>query len=170
MSLNITLILWVFFSSLIAFYLGGLLAGRLTGIPDRAVGMLHRIAVWSSAVVVSVLLGTLGVGGVINSAMNAVKGTTVMGGSSTYSEMTEGRSATRVPGYLNPLIANLKREIGISIANTTNRVTPGENISSRSVHQAIDQIDRQTLVAIAVSLVKGNTEQAKDLIANSTST
>ncbi len=61
---------WVFISTLAAFFLGGVMAGRLAGKADRILGMLHGVTVWASAVILSLVLGSFGIGGVTISSMN----------------------------------------------------------------------------------------------------
>lgn len=164
-TLNTMVIIWVFLSSIIGFYLGGLLAGRLTGIADRAVGLLHGIAVWASAVVVSVILGSFGVNGIVNSSLNALKGLAAAGGGAAYWLKTDAR---RPPDYLEPLTAAIKREMSKAVAGAVNETAPGAPVPAQTVKAAVDQLSKPTLVSVASALLQGNTQLAKDVLASST--
>src|SRR5437868_1856837 len=47
---------WWFISALIAFYSGGWVAGRLSGIPKKADSVLHGILTWNMATILSLAL------------------------------------------------------------------------------------------------------------------
>jgi hypothetical protein len=175
MTLNLVVVIWVFLSTIIAFYLGGLLAGRLTGIADRSVGLLHGLVVWATSVLVSIILGALGISGISSIAMNAVKSAATVGGASAYiaAEHQNGNgsiAAANVPSYLQPLVATLKREVSQSVAQNVNANTlGGADVSAKTIREALNQIDLNTLGWTANALVKGNTEEAKFYITSSTS-
>jgi hypothetical protein len=73
MTFSLSPFVWVFLSTLLAFFLGGMIAGRLAGKSDRIGGMLHGITVWASAVILTLILGSFGIGGVTFSSINAAK-------------------------------------------------------------------------------------------------
>lgn len=175
MTLNMLVVIWVFLSALIAFYLGGLLAGRLTGIADRSVGLLHGLVVWATSMLVSIILGALGISGMSNIAMNAIKSAASVGGATSYISAENGQGSgsktdANVPSYLQPLVATLKREISQSVARNVNTNAPGgADVSAKAIRDAVSQIDLNTLGLTANALVKGNTEEAKSYIASATS-
>ena len=59
-------IIWYGISTLIALYVGGLVAGRLAGSPRRADGMLHGLLSWCLVTLFTFYLLTTAVGGIIS--------------------------------------------------------------------------------------------------------
>ena len=167
LTLNISVLVWTFLSALVAFYMGGVLTGRLTGKADRTVGLLHGIVLWASVMIVSILLSTVGVSGIVNTAMNAVKSGAHMG-AAAYGSSDRDRGTASIPPYLQPLIAELKRNISQSVAANANTTVPGQNVSPQAIQRATDQLEPYTLAQVANALINGNTEQAKNIIAGST--
>ncbi len=164
MTLGIGALVWIFITTLIAFFLGGLLAGRLAGKPDQAIGMLHGVSVWASTVVLSLLLGSIGVAGIASSAMNAVR-TATAGAASAISAAPDANG--QIPASMQPLLVTLKQEIAHAVAKTANEY-PGRDVSPRALVRATDQLDLYTLSVIASALIRGDETQAKNILAGST--
>lgn len=168
-NLSVTLLVWVFISSLIAFFLGGLLAGRLAGKPDRAVGLLHGVTVWSSAMVLSLLLGILGVGGIASSAWHAAQTAATAVGAVSLADHGQSSSdgASPIPPPLHPVVAMLNaetRKASVGMATGSTRV----GLSDRSVRMASEQLDMGTSLAIAGALVRDDKAYAKNLLTSAT--
>ncbi len=64
--------IWVAVCTIIAFFLGGLVASRLAGMPDRKDGVLHGILSWALVSLVTVYLLWSAVGSIFNTATNVV--------------------------------------------------------------------------------------------------
>jgi len=60
--------IWSIIVSIIALFLGGLVASRTSGIPDRVIGVIHGAVIWSLATILSVLLVASAVRGVVRTA------------------------------------------------------------------------------------------------------
>jgi len=62
--------IWWIVSSLISLFLGGCVAGRLAGVPRKADGALHGIIMWGTCTLITILLLTTALGGVLGGALN----------------------------------------------------------------------------------------------------
>lgn len=66
--------IWWILSSIIALGIGGYVAGRLSGIPDKASSSAHGAAVWGLVTVLTLWLATSAIGSVLNTATSALTG------------------------------------------------------------------------------------------------
>jgi hypothetical protein len=64
--------IWLIVSTLIALYVGGLVAGRLAGMPRRLDGSLHGILAWGLATLATAYILTASVAGLIGGAANMI--------------------------------------------------------------------------------------------------
>ncbi|HEX2140365.1 MAG TPA: hypothetical protein VHG33_11710 [Woeseiaceae bacterium] len=118
--MGIGAIVWLLLTALLAYFLGGLLTGRLSGKPERSAGMLHGITLWSVATVLMLVLGAWGVRGLFQ-AGSAVVSTTVSAATQAGSAGAQGAQAG-VGGALadSPLMtsiqARMKQEIASALA------------------------------------------------------
>jgi hypothetical protein len=72
--------IWWFLSSLLALFAGGMVAGRLSGIPRQTDTMLHGVLAWSLTTMVTFYLITTSLGALISGAAGMVgKGLTLAG-------------------------------------------------------------------------------------------
>ena len=71
---------WFGISTLLALFAGGLVAGRLAGMPLRMDGMLHGLVVWGLSTLLTFYLLTTAVGGIIGGTASILgKGLSVAG-------------------------------------------------------------------------------------------
>lgn len=158
---------WVLVSWAISFFLGGLLAGRLAGKADRAVGIMHGMTLWGVATLLMVLLGMAGLTSLLQTAGSALRAGAGMGAAAA------GGGA---PGMAGPvgsnvaagLQAELKQKVSEALAQAAQQGGPGAQVSQAEARRAVEQLDRQTLGEIAGALVRGDAEQAKHILAAST--
>lgn len=157
---------WVLVSWAISFFLGGLLAGRLAGKADRAVGIMHGMTLWGVTTLLTVLLGVAGLTNLLQTAGSALRGGASLGAA----------AAGGAPGLGGPvgsnvaagLQAELKQKVSEALAQAAQRGGPGAQVSQAEARRAVEQLDRQTLGEIAGALVRGDAEQAKRILAAST--
>lgn len=64
--------LWLLVSTIVAFYTGGYVAGRMAGLPRRPDGMLHGIVAWGVVSLFTVYLASSAVGSVVSGAFGVV--------------------------------------------------------------------------------------------------
>ena len=157
---DMMVIIWVFFTTLISFFLGSLFAGRLSGIPDKAIGMLHGVAVWASATLISVMFGILGVNGIVKATVDGLEKSNAMQGTSIGLLNSDPEGRFIVPSYLQPLIYKLNREI-----NSSESYNPDNSDSDGKPRMISDGI----LALVAIRVIQGDTEDAKNLLIDMTS-
>ncbi len=170
--LSIWAIVWLLLTSLIAFFLGGLLTARLTGKHDHTVGMLHGITLWSVATVLAIFLGYVGVSGLIQTGQSLVKGA-VSAGSSVCSALVAGAGAAGEAGetlanssLMTDVQAQLKRKASEILSKSG--AAAGADVSQQEVSQAIGEVDSDTMKTVATRLLSGDTEGAKQAFASNT--
>jgi hypothetical protein len=171
--LSIWAIVWLLLTSLIAFFLGGLLTARLTGKHDHTVGMLHGITLWSVATVLAIFLGYVGVSGLIQTGQSLVKGA-VSAGSSVGSALVAGAGAAGEAGetlanssLMTDVQAQLKRKAS-EILSKSGATAGAADVSQQDVSQAIGEVDSETMKTVATRLLSGDTEGAKQAFTGNT--
>jgi hypothetical protein len=85
---------WWLVSGLISLFLGGCVAGRLAGIPRKADGALHGIIMWGTATLITILLFTTALGGVLGGAMSMFRNV------STQANAGQGAPASQIGGQI----------------------------------------------------------------------
>lgn len=172
--LGIGAIIWMILTSLIAYFLGGLLAGRLAGKPDKTVGMLHGITLWSVGTALMIILSYMGVKNLVQTGQDVLRGTasaTAALGSAAASGATNAAQQGAGANLTNsPLVASIQAQLKRKASEAIASATPagGAPVSPQEAQQAINQIDNNTLQAMAIQLVQGNTQGAKDILAANT--
>jgi|GEM_PF-1673500 len=115
---NIALYAWIIVTIGITYFLGGWLAGELSGSTNEIAVLLHAVVVWSCTIVIAVLLATIGVNSLFSSAASALKTTATAGMNlpRTISSSSGDGALSQLPSSFQPLIASLKQ--GIKKANS----------------------------------------------------
>lgn len=182
--LGIAAVVWMLATSIIAFFLGSLLAARLNGSHDDTAGILNGIALWSVGTVLLAYLATAGAMGIVKTGSVAVGGAI----SATAGGVAAAGGATAASGVLedtsvgNRIAAMVKSELAKQLSETQSRapaptVAPtnpedaaadGAEASGAEIEQAIDEIDVPALQEIGIALVRGDTEGAKSILALNT--
>jgi hypothetical protein len=171
--LSIGTIIWMLLTTIIACFLGGLLAGRLAGKPEKIVGMFHGITVWSGTTILLIILGYLGVTNLMQGGQALLQSTAAVSSaavSSIASGVTSiGSMGTSIVDSVptnNPLVntiqAQLKRRAIDVIAQAD--AADGPDVTEQEVRQTFNQMDSQTLQEVAVQLIQGDTEAAKNTL------
>ncbi len=170
--------LWILVSWLVAYFIGGLLTARLVGSGDTTVGVLHGITLWGIGVLVSVVLATQGISSVLNlggralgsagSAVGSATSALVEGGQNVdWNEMAEeGQEQLSGTGVLTQITAELKRASAEALANV--ETNGGAQVTADEVRTAIDQMDREALRSVGLALLRGNPENAKNILTSET--
>jgi hypothetical protein len=171
--LSIGTVIWMLLTTIIACFLGGLLAGRLAGKPEKVVGMFHGITVWSGTTILLIVLGYLGVANVMQGSQALLQSATTAG-STAVSAVTTGVTSIGSMGSSlvdsvpanNPLVntiqAQLKRRAIDVIAQSD--AVGGPDVTEQEVRQTLNQMDSQTLQGVAVQLIQGDIEAAKNTL------
>ena len=145
--------LWMVLTWAVALFLGGMFASWFDGKTDRTVGALHGITVWGLSIVVTLVLVALGLTQVAQGGAAVVRGAASMGAAAA-GEATTG------------LQAQLTQRISQTSARSA---TAGGQVNAADVRRAAEELDRPTIAAVAGALMKGDTENAKALLAANTS-
>ncbi|HUO83126.1 MAG TPA: hypothetical protein VM616_09755 [Gammaproteobacteria bacterium] len=179
-------VVWMLLSSLIVFFIGSLLTARLANRSEAAAGMLHGVVLWSVGTALMLLLGTWGVQGMIKAGGSAIQ-TVVSAGASVGAAVggadAPGAERLAESPLMSSVGARIKREIAGALAGAQRpapaaqtapqsaQPAPGAAApaaSEQELRQAIDQIDADTLLAVAEPLIAGEPERARDVLAVNT--
>jgi hypothetical protein len=144
---------WIFLTWVVSLFLGGLFAARLAGRSDKTVGRLHGMTVWGVTVVATLFLGAAGIAGIARGGASLISGGISLGATAASNSSGGANSSTSIG-----LEAEIKQSISQALA-------AGGNVSQAQINQAMNQLDGQTLAAIAARLLRGDTEGAKNMIA-----
>ena len=179
---------WLVLTWAVSLLLGGMFASWFVAGQDQTVGALHGITVWGLSVVVSGLLVAFGLSQFVQGGVAIMKGGAAAG--AVAAGMTAPQMGSRgQSGPMGDAIAGLQAQLTQRVAQTSARNAPGSSMvvpapaaaattttqptagqpSASDVRQATGQLDRQTMAAVAASLINGNTDNAKALLAANTS-
>ena len=151
--------LWMVLTWAVALFLGGMFASWFDGKTDRTVGALHGITVWGLSIAVTLLLVALGMTQVAQGGAAVVRGAASVG---TAAAGAAGEATTGLQAQLTQRIAQTSARSGASGA-------AGAQVNAADVRRAAEELDRPTIAAVAGALMKGDTENAKALLAANTS-
>jgi hypothetical protein len=183
--------MWMVLTWAASLFLGGMFASWFDGRADQTVGSLHGVAVWGLSIAASGLLLAVGLTQFVQGGAAILKGGAMVGASAAGMSAPPSRG---VAGPMDDAIIGLQARVTQRVAQTTARNAPGAALvvpapvapapaagaatpasppaaqaSAADVRRAADQLDRQTMAAVATALMKGNTENAKALLAANTS-
>lgn len=170
--LGMSVVAWMLVSSLAAYFLGSMLAARVSGKTDSTVGMLHGLTLWGVATTLMVVLSYIGVTNLLQTGYSVAK--------STASAVTSAVSATAgqtvdaaqavsgaVDGELADNIqARLKRRASSVIAKSD--ASGGTDVSQQEIRDAIENIDTETMTEIAKNIAMGERRTAREKLAEAT--
>jgi hypothetical protein len=188
--------IWIVLTWAVSLFLGGMFASWFDGRADQTVGSLHGVTVWGLSVAASGVLLAVGLTPFVQSGAAIVRGGAMAGAAAA--GMATPQTAPRGPtGLMDDAITGLQAQLTLRVAQTSARNAPGSSLvipapvapapgspgaggvavipppspqaSAADVRRAADQLDRQIMAAVATALVKGNTENAKVLLAANTS-
>jgi hypothetical protein len=185
---------WMVLTWAVSLFLGGMFASWFDGRADQTVGSLHGVAVWGLSIAASGLLLAVGLTQFVQGGAAILKGGAMVGASAAGMSAPPSRGTA---GPMDDAIVGLQAKVTQQVAQTNARNAPGAALvvpapvtpattapaagaatppsppvaqaSAADVRRAADQLDRQTMAAVATALIKGNTENAKALLAANTS-
>lgn len=165
--LGVGAIVWMLLTSIIAFFLGSVLAGRLANKADRTAGILHGVTLWSVGTALMIVLGYAGVSSLIQTGQNLVKSTAAASaavGSTALAGLDAAGTGLTDSPLVTSIQAQIKRKAGEIVAQAG-----GAEVTQQEATQAINQIDDNTLASMAGQIVSGDAEGAKKALADNTS-
>jgi hypothetical protein len=187
---------WMVLTWAVSLLLGGMFASWFVGRQDQTVGALHGITVWGLSVAASGLLLAVGLTQFVQGGAAIIKGGATAGAAAA--GMAAPQMAPRgQPGPMDDAVTGLQAQLTQRVAQTSARSAPGTSLvvpapvaaattspgtgaasatqpsagqaSAADIRRATEQLDRQSMGAVAAALMKGNTENAKALLAANTS-
>ena len=186
---------WMVLTWAVSLFLGGMFASWFDGRADQTVGSLHGVTVWGLAVAASGLLLAVGLTQFVQGGAAIVKGGATVGAAAA--GMAAPQMAQREQsGPMDDAVTGLQAQLTQRVAQTTARSAPGSSLvvpasaapattapgaspattpqpagqaSTADVRRAGEQLDRQTMAAVASALMRGNNDNAKALLAANTS-
>lgn len=170
--LGIGAIVWMLISLAIAYFVGSLMAARLSGKTDDTVGMLHGLTVWSTATMLLLVLSYMGVAGLLHTSYKLLSGTAstvaqatsgVVGGITTTGETMMQATETQLADNIQ---ARLKRRAATILAR--NQAGSAPEVDVQEVRNAIDSMDAATLSEIASLIATGEMTAAREQLASAT--
>jgi len=158
--------LWVAFSWLVAYFLGGMLTARLSGATEQQEGMLQGATLWGLAAVTAVVLGFTGASGTAEAGQAGASASTLVLGGRLQSDvdLTESLSEVMSSDLSRKLQAELKHETSAALASVSN----GE-VDQSALEQAMEDLDGETLAAAGKHLVMGEPQAAREVLERDTS-
>lgn len=170
--LGIGAIIWMLISSLIAYFLGSLMAARLSGKTDSTVGMLHGLTLWGLATTLLVVFSYMGVASLLQTGAGLVSSTVSTVASATSATVAQSVDAGQAIAsaadteLADNIQARLKRRATSVIANAAAQGSDG--VKAEEVRKAIDSMDAQTMQQIAMHVTKGELRSAREVLAAET--
>jgi hypothetical protein len=188
--------IWMVLTWVVSLFLGGMFASWFDGRADQTVGSLHGVTVWGLSVAASGVLLAVGLTPFVQGGAALVSGGATAGAAAA--GRAAPQTAPLGPTVLmDDAITGLRAQLTLRAAQISARSAPGSSLvvpapvvpapgspgagaatvsppptpqaSAADVRRAADQLDRQTMAAVATALMKGNTENAKALLAADTS-
>jgi hypothetical protein len=165
--------IWLLVTTVIVYFLGGWLAARLDGNPDKGNGLLHGLVVWSAVGVLILLLGSWGVSNIMQTgqallggaARTIAQGADAAGGAAAESQAADSQLLSEIGEMIRQRAVELTAQAGAAAAEEA----PGGQAPSRQeLEQAIRSMDTQTLTQVARELIAGNTQGARSALAANT--
>lgn len=186
---------WMVLTWAISLFLGGMFASWFDGRSDQTVGTLHGVTVWGLSVAASGLLLAVGLTQVVQGGAAIVRGGATAGAAAAGMAAPQMTARGPASGPSDDATIALQAQVTQRVAQTSARsasiampaaggtqaTTPpgaaaapsgapaGGQASPADIRRATEQLDRQSMAAVASALLKGQTETAKALLAANTS-
>ena len=153
--------LWIVICGIATYYAAGYMSTRLARNVDEQQGMLQALTMWSSAVVLTIVLAAMGASGILSAGQSVLSsagsaGSKLMSGSASAVESL-GKS-----GDLKGVEQRVKAEVSQYAAKAS------QEVSQEEVRTAMDQLDSATLRTLGEQLLAGKTEAAKETLSENT--
>ncbi|QDV04846.1 hypothetical protein Poly30_03400 [Planctomycetes bacterium Poly30] len=166
---GIAAVLWFILSWLIAYFVGALVAARLSGTVDDRVGMMHGMTVWSLGTITTVLLASAGAQNAL-SAGQAV----ASGAASATRSVTSGvlGGAGDIATTAGSAIADLGDEVGAAVrrqvAEEVGQVDGAGGATAEEVSDAFEGLNNTAYGNLSLALASGDMGKAKEILTRNT--
>ena len=146
--------IWLLISSLVAIWIGACVAGRLSGGPRRADGMLHGIVTWSVSTLTMFALLAAGIGAVLGGAGALLGSAGAVGGSIQGHQTESGQNAVTT---VQDMVKGFLPQNG-GLLPPTGRTAPGQHVPGQLTELA--QQDPELAGALARLESNGGASQS----------
>jgi len=161
---GIVAVIWMAMTGLVAFFIGGLVTGRLCGQDDDQAGVLHGLSMWSTATVLMLVLSYWGVSGLVSTGSSIVA-TATQAASNAIGALPDpsNMSAQKSNRVTSGISAVVKREVAKAASEAGN-----STLTEAEARQAIESLNADVLKQIGWSYVNDDAEAARDTLAANT--
>ena len=155
-------LIWFGLSNLVALFVGGLVAGRMSGFTSNSDGGLHGFLSWALFAMISFFLMTTAIGTIVNGMSSAVAG--VFGGSQNDKvKIVMEKAQQKGQDNANMSYDNIKKEV-FQLINKAERYNVLPDDTSENARKAIKETEKATNQAFNdLNLDKKIDEFFKDL-------
>lgn len=135
-------LIWMGISNLVALFVGGLVAGRMSGLPSNSDGGLHGFLSWALFALISIFLITSTIGSMINGMSSAVSG---LFGSSQSDKIIVKMDEAQNKGEkdVNFSYDKVKRET-FQLINKAERYNVLPEDASENAMESINEVENET--------------------------
>ncbi|MDQ9170466.1 hypothetical protein Q8A64_08585 [Oxalobacteraceae bacterium R-40] len=152
-------LIWAGLSMLIAAFIGGYVAARLTGLKRKADGVLHGVVTWAVTTLLFASLATSATGSMVNSIFTNV------GSAATRTGAAAVESPSRTPGVLGMLKSQIGGNVSPeSLGQLQDYIQAGQReqaIRHMTGSMGVEQSRAETIVDQAL-ILSGSPEQASE--------
>lgn len=161
--LGIGAIVWILISSLIAYFLGSLLASRLSGKTDNTVGMFHGLTLWGLATTMFVVFSYMGIANLLQTGAQIVSTTVseAVGAGQTVASTADTELADSIQ-------ARLKKRAISEVSRAAADGSGDVDVTTQEVETAISQLTPETMQKVALRMAQGKTQSASDVLSANT--
>lgn len=143
--LGIGAAIWWIITSIIALGIGGYVAGRLSGIPDKKSSSAHGAAVWGVVTLATLYLATSAIGGLLNTATSALGGAARAAGNVASTAATAATAPNSPVEVTGQQIQNQAQEV---ISDVQQQV---QQVDTQQVRQQAGQVAEDAADAISTA-------------------
>ncbi|TWT90937.1 hypothetical protein Mal64_13360 [Pseudobythopirellula maris] len=168
--------LWMVISVIIAFFIGGAVAARMSRDPDETNGMIHGFLLWAVSTTILLGLGYLGFSSLVQTGQSYVSAagtgvatvvsTTAQGAAQGASGLAEMGSAAASTDLAATLRERLQQQAAEAIAAVD--AEGGPEVTEEDVRASIEELDDETIDQLVTQLMDDDRESAAQLIASQT--
>lgn len=138
---------WMVVAWVASIFIGGIFAGRLSGIESLGTGVMHGMLVWALSGLMMLFMGTIQAAGIIAAGVSAIQAADV-----------------NVPEEVeDTLAAEIKETVSQNIAQMA-----GPQVNQQEIQRAIDHLNAGTMTEVATALLQGNEGEARQILADKT--
>lgn len=167
--LGIGAIVWLLLTSLIAYFLGSMLAARLSGKFDDASGMLHGVTLWSIGTALMLVTGYMGIANVAQTGKDMLQGAAgaaagiAAGTADGARALGDGVEQLADSSVMTGIQAQLKRRAAELVSEAG-----GPEVSQADAENAIENVDAAAMQTATTELLAGNVDGARQTLIDST--